>query len=120
MNLRPNGVEPYPPTVNDIDLYKKFKNVVRDLLGQEAVVEAAQVMGAEDFSFFAEAIPGHFTLLGMQDETKGYAMPHSPHYRINEDVLPYGAAIHASMALRYLEEKALKGSASAKGFHDEL
>ncbi|VVB16232.1 unnamed protein product [Arabis nemorensis] len=117
VNLAPNGREPYPPTVNDIDLYRQFKNVVRDLLGQEAVVEAAQVMGAEDFSFFAEAIPGHFFLLGMQDENKTYAMPHSPHYRINEDVLPYGAAIHASIAVQYLKEK---GSASARGFHDEL
>ncbi|KFK27232.1 hypothetical protein AALP_AA8G354700 [Arabis alpina] len=120
VNLTPQGIEPYPPTVNNVDLYKQFKSVVRDLLGQEAVEEAAQVMGSEDFSFFAEAIPGHFTLLGMQDETKSYAMPHSPHFRINEDALPYGAAIHASMAVQYLKEKALKGSASATSFHDEL
>ncbi|AED96793.1 IAA-amino acid hydrolase [Arabidopsis thaliana] len=118
VNLTPNGREPMPPTVNNKDLYKQFKKVVRDLLGQEAFVEAAPVMGSEDFSYFAETIPGHFSLLGMQDETNGYASSHSPLYRINEDVLPYGAAIHASMAVQYLKEKASKGSVS--GFHEEL
>ncbi|KAL1195190.1 IAA-amino acid hydrolase ILR1-like 1 [Cardamine amara subsp. amara] len=118
VNLRPNGKESLPPTVNNKDLYKQFKMVVRDLLGQEAFVEAAPVMGSEDFSYFAEAIPGHFSLLGMQDETKGYASSHSPHYRVNEDVLPYGAAIHVSMAVQYLKEKASKDSVTSS--HDEL
>ncbi|XP_010451360.1 PREDICTED: IAA-amino acid hydrolase ILR1-like 1 isoform X2 [Camelina sativa] len=118
VNLTPNGKEPLPPTVNDMDLYKQFKKVVGDLLGQEAVEEAQPLMGSEDFSKFAEVIPGHFSFLGMQDESKGYASSHSPLYRINEDVFPYGAAIHASMAMQYLKEKASKGSAS--GFHDEL
>lgn len=118
MNLTPNGKKPLPPTVNNVDLYKQFKKVVRDLLGQEAFVEAAPVMGSEDFSYFAEAIPGHFSLLGMQDETKGYESAHSPLYRVNEDVLPYGAAIHASTAVEYVKEKASKGSVSS--FRDEL
>lgn len=118
MNLTPNGQEPLPPTVNDMDLYNQYKKVVIDLLGQEAIEEAAPLMGSEDFSHFAEVIPGHFSFLGMQDESKGYASSHSPLYRVNEDVLPYGAAIHASMAVQYLKEKASKGSVS--GFHDEL
>ncbi|CAH2069717.1 unnamed protein product, partial [Thlaspi arvense] len=117
VNLTPNGKEPLPPTVNDVDLYKQFKNMVGDLLGEESFVEASPLMGGEDFSYFAEAIPGHFSLLGMQDETNSYASAHSSLYRVNEDVLPYGAAIHASMALRYLQAKASKGS---NGFHDEL
>ncbi|ESQ42752.1 hypothetical protein EUTSA_v10013558mg [Eutrema salsugineum] len=120
VNLTPNSKEPVPPTVNDKDLYKQFKNMVRDLLGEESFVEASPIMGGEDFSYFAEAIPGHFSFLGMQDETKSYASAHSPLYRVNEDALPYGAAIHATMAVQYLKNKALKGSDSANGSHDEL
>uniref|UniRef100_A0A1J3JK84 IAA-amino acid hydrolase ILR1-like 2 n=1 Tax=Noccaea caerulescens TaxID=107243 RepID=A0A1J3JK84_NOCCA len=121
VNLTPNGQEPLLPTVNDEGLYKQFKNMVGDLLGEEHFVEATPLMGAEDFSYFAKAIPGHFSFLGMQDETKGYASSHSPLYRINEDVLPYGAAIHASMAVQYLKDKkASQGSDSPNGFHDEL
>jgi len=118
VDLTPNGKIPLLPTVNDEGLYKQFKNMVGDLLGEESFVEATPLMGGEDFSYFAKAIPGHFSFLGMQDEAKGYASSHSPLYRINEDVLPYGAAIHASMAVQYLKDK--KGSDSPKGFHDEL
>ncbi|CAH8320128.1 unnamed protein product [Eruca vesicaria subsp. sativa] len=121
VNLTPNGKEPLPPTVNDVDLYKQFKNVAIDLLGEESFVEASPIMGGEDFSYFAEAIPGHFAFLGMQDEAKSYASAHSSLYRINEDALPYGAAIHASMAVQYLKDKASKGSSDTpKDFHDEL
>lgn len=107
--------------MNDEGLYKQFKNMVGDLLGEESFVEATPLMGGEDFSYFANAIPGHFSFLGMQDETKGYASSHSPLYRINEDALPYGAAIHASMAVQYLnDKKPSKRTDSPKGFHDEL
>ncbi|CAF1698756.1 hypothetical protein HID58_051312 [Brassica napus] len=103
VNLTPHGKEQVPPLVNDMDLYKQFKNMVGDLLGEESFVEASPVMGGEDFSYFAEAIPGHFSFLGMQDETKSYASTHSSLYRVNEDALPYGAAMHASMAVQYLQ-----------------
>lgn len=112
MNLTPEGKEPVPPTVNDMNLYKQFKIMVRELLGEESLLEASPVMGGEDFSYFAEAIPGHFAFLGMQDETKSYASSHSSLYRVNEDALPYGAAMHASMAVQYLKDKATKGSDS--------
>ncbi|KAJ0266944.1 IAA-amino acid hydrolase ILR1-like 2 [Hirschfeldia incana] len=119
VNLTPNGKQPLPPTVNDVGLYKQFENMVGDLLGEDSFMEASPVMGGEDFSYFAEAIPGLFAVLGMQDETKSYASAHSSLYRVNEDALPYGAAIHASMAVQYLKDKASKGSDSSKG-HDEL
>ncbi|CAN8248348.1 unnamed protein product [Cochlearia groenlandica] len=121
LNLTPKRKEPLPPTVNDEGLYKQFKNMVRGLLGENSFVEASPIMGGEDFSYFAEAIPGHFAFLGMQDESKSFEMAHSPSYRINEDVLPYGAALHASMVVQYLKAKAsIASSVSDKGFHDEL
>ncbi|CAH8377165.1 unnamed protein product [Eruca vesicaria subsp. sativa] len=113
VNLTPEGKESVPPTVNDMNLHKQFKNMVKDLLGEESFVEASPLMGGEDFSNFAEAIPGHFSFLGMQDDTKSYASFHSSLYRVNEDALPYGAAIHASMAVQYLRD-------SNKGSRDEL
>ncbi|POO00598.1 Peptidase M20, dimerization domain containing protein [Trema orientale] len=48
-----------------------------------------------------------------------FAPGHSPNYIVNEDVLPYGAALHASLAATYLLEnqpESPKGSRS----HDEL
>ncbi|KAJ0261557.1 IAA-amino acid hydrolase ILR1-like 2 [Hirschfeldia incana] len=121
VNLTPEGKEPVPPTVNDVNLHKQFKKMVRDLLGEESFVEVSPTMGGEDFSYFAEAIPGHFSFLGMQDETKSYyASAHSSLYRVNEAALPYGAAMHASMAVQYLKDKAPKGSYSYEGLDNEL
>ncbi|KAH7572192.1 hypothetical protein ACOSP7_015238 [Xanthoceras sorbifolium] len=111
----------YPVTVNNNDLHEHFQKVAADMLGFQNLKEMLPVMGTEDFSFFAEAIPGYFFFLGMNDESKGKLEGgHSPHYRVNEDVLPYGATFHASLATRYLLENQPKSTSHKEGTHDEL
>lgn len=79
------------------------------------------LMGTEDFSFFAEAIPGYFYFVGMQNETQGKLVSgHSPYFTINEDALPFGAALHASVATRYLLENQPKTISPDKRIHEEL
>lgn len=78
-------------------------------------------MGTEDFSFFAEAIPGYFYYLGMNDKTKGkFERGHSPLFTVNEDALAYGAALHAALATSYLLENQPKSSLHKGSLHDEL
>ena len=112
----------YPVTVNDKDLHKHFQNVARDMVGAQNIKDMPPIMGAEDFSFFAEAIPGYFFFLGMKNETKGHLEPgHSPYYTVNEDSLPYGAALHSSLATRYLlEYQKPIPTLPKKSLHDEL
>ncbi|XP_057506938.1 IAA-amino acid hydrolase ILR1-like 4 [Actinidia eriantha] len=111
----------YPVTVNNKELHQHFGSVARDMLGGENVMELKPLMGAEDFSFFAEAIPGYFYFLGMQDKTQAQLKPgHSPHYTVNEDALPYGAALHASLATRYLLEYQPEPTPPKGSSHDEL
>ncbi|KAM1219438.1 hypothetical protein PS1_046903 [Malus domestica] len=94
-----------PPTINHKDLHEHFRNVAGDMLGFEKVKDHQRWMGSEDFAYYQEAIPGYFSFLGMADDALGpLPMPHSPYFRINEDALPYGAALHASFAVRYLLE----------------
>nr|KYP54102.1 IAA-amino acid hydrolase ILR1-like 4 [Cajanus cajan] len=98
-------VEPfYPPTVNNGDLHKLFQNVAVNLLGTDKVnVDMAPFMGAEDFSFYQEVIPGYLFMLGMEyNSSEPFQSLHSPYLKINEDGLPYGAALHASLAATYL------------------
>lgn len=95
----------YPATVNNIELHQYFKGIATEMLGSENVIEMQPGMGAEDFSFFAEAVPGCFFSLGMKNESQGSPhLGHSPYFTVNEDALPYGAALHASLATRYLLE----------------
>lgn len=111
----------FPPTVNDKSLHQYFKNVAGDLLDISNVKDMQPLMGSEDFAFYQEEIPGYFYFLGMKNETKGkLASPHSPHFQINEDALPFGAALHALLAARYLHEIQPETPLLNGERHDEL
>ncbi|OAY74470.1 IAA-amino acid hydrolase ILR1-like 1 [Ananas comosus] len=114
----------FPPTVNDEGLYGHFRKVAREMLGPDNVRDRKPVMGAEDFAFFSEAVPATFYyFVGMSDGAIGLLQytPHSPFFTVNEEALPYGAALHAALAMRYLHEKHGTSNLFSKGeVHDEL
>ncbi|KAI5422735.1 IAA-amino acid hydrolase ILR1-like 5 [Lathyrus oleraceus] len=117
------GVEPfYLPTINNGDLHQHFVNVAVNMLGLNRVYSAmTPVMGAEDFSFYQEVIPGYFFMLGMQNASnKRIESLHSPYLEINEDGLPYGAALHASLAFSYLLKHQQNVPGVETKYHDEL
>ncbi|WJX33843.1 IAA-amino acid hydrolase ILR1-like 6 [Trifolium repens] len=95
----------YPPMVNDDQMYEHVKKVSIDLLGQKNFRVVSPVMGAEDFSFYSQVVPSAFFYIGIRNETLGSIhTAHSPHFMIDEDALPIGAAVHATVAERYLIE----------------
>lgn len=78
-------------------------------------------MGGEDFSFYQQVMPGYMYLLGLQGETgEKLASAHSPHFKVNEDALPYGAALQASLAVKYLLEHQHEAPSRHTNKHDEL
>ncbi|KAF5936292.1 hypothetical protein HYC85_027421 [Camellia sinensis] len=103
----------YPSTVNNKELHRYFGNVARDMLGEK---------NAQKAKFFAEAVPGYFYRVEMQNETQGQLEPrHSLYFTVNEDVLLYGVAFHVLLATRYRLEYQQPKSTSSKGSsHDEL
>ncbi|XP_071711189.1 IAA-amino acid hydrolase ILR1-like 6 [Rutidosis leptorrhynchoides] len=97
----------YPPTVNDNKMFEHVKKVATELVGPTGFTEVPPMMGAEDFSFYSEVVPAAFFYIGIMNETLGSTHTgHSPYFMIDEDVLPIGAATHASIAERYLNEHA--------------
>ncbi|WRX31428.1 Peptidase M20 - like 10 [Theobroma cacao] len=95
----------YPPTVNDDRMYEHVKKVATDLLGPPNFRVVPPMMGAEDFSFYSQVVPAAFYYIGIRNETLGSVHTgHSPYFMIDEDVLPIGAAVHATIAERYLIE----------------
>ncbi|KAM0837324.1 hypothetical protein ACQ4PT_061738 [Festuca glaucescens] len=96
----------FPPTINDPELHDFFAKVAGEMVGPSNVIDRRPLMGSEDFAFYAEAVPRtYYYFLGMLNETRGPQAPHhSPYFTINEDVLPYGAAMQASLVGRYLLE----------------
>lgn len=95
----------YPPTVNDEHMTELVKRVATDLLGPKGYKVVPPMMGAEDFSFYSQVVPAAFYYIGVRNETLGsHHTGHSPYFMIDEDALPVGAAVHASIAERYLKE----------------
>jgi amidohydrolase len=94
--------EGYPPTVNDPRVTDRAVTVLQEAFGQESLVEVPPVMGGEDFSRYLQKVPGTFLVLGTRNEEKGLtASIHSPHFQVDEDVLPLGSAALAKLALSF-------------------
>ena len=92
-------VRGYPPTVNH-DAPVELVESTAGKLGLRVVEMPSPVMGAEDFSYMLEKVPGAFAFLGAQ--TKGGGPLHSDLMKLDETVMNHGAALHAAMALAYL------------------
>lgn len=94
----------YPPTINDEVATARMASAAQAILGQANISLAEPEMGAEDFSFLAQAAPGCFMLLGTHDPNwDGPACQlHQPNTQISEAALPYGAAILAATALEWM------------------
>lgn len=79
-------------------------------------------MPAEDFGFFTRAVPGAFIFVGIRNETLGSVHNlHSTNFTLDENALPIGAAVHASVAMEYLARGFVGGkTAPSKPSKDEL
>jgi amidohydrolase len=55
-----------PPVVNDEEATAIFATAARTAIGDEAVLNAPQSMGGEDFSWYLEEIPGAMARLGVR------------------------------------------------------
>jgi len=89
----------YPATINSRDEARFAADVAQKLVGHEHVDRAMDPsMGAEDFSFMLQVKPGAYLRLGQGLESgMGGCYLHNSRYDFNDDVLPLGAALHASL-----------------------
>lgn len=93
----------YPPTVNDPAATGVMREAAEGLLGEGNYFDAPMIMGAEDFSFMAQAVPGCFLRLGTHNPAWPQQYPvHTPTFRMDEDALPIGSASLAAAALAWM------------------
>jgi len=67
---------------------------------------AAPSMGAEDFSYVLQKVPGAMAFLGVapaEGDPSARAPLHNPSMMVDEAVLPRGVAMHCAFATRFLE-----------------
>ena len=91
----------YPPVINDETVTKKVFKAAKTI-SKENVVDPYLSMGGEDFSYFANKIPGCFFFLGTAPKnSKPMSVPqHCSHFDIDEDAMLVGSSIFVALALK--------------------
>lgn len=101
----------YPVTVNHAGPVELVKRVTEAVLGERRFLELPfPVMGAEDFSYLLERVPGAMSLLGVcpthiENSLEAPAC-HSNKMLLHEPAMADGMAIHAATAIAALRELA--------------
>jgi hippurate hydrolase len=101
----------YPPTINHVKETEFARRVLGTVVGADNVVEFEPTMGAEDFSFFLQAKPGCYFMIGNGDGAHregghglGPCMLHNPSYDFNDELIPLGATAWVRLAEEWLAQ----------------
>lgn len=98
----------FPVTVCDGRAVALGEQVSRDLFGEEGWQTLDHpIMGAEDFAYVLEKVPGAMFFLGVAEQGSDWRACcglHSPHMHLDEGAMARGAALHAALAERFLAE----------------
>ena len=96
----------YPVTVNHPDFVDFARGTLEQLFGEGAYIPMkTPMMGAEDFSYLLERWPGAMFFLGVKPDDPSLAAPcHSNRMILNEEIMAYGIAAHAAIAMSYLNQ----------------
>jgi amidohydrolase len=96
----------YPATVNDPAMTELVRQEAARVVGQESVREGDLMMGAEDFSYFLEAVPGAFWFVGSQNPERGLVWGHHhPRFDLDEAAMAIGMESMVNVALRFLSSE---------------
>jgi hippurate hydrolase len=86
----------YPTVLNDETLTENAWNHAKGLMQDGQVEETEMRMGAEDFGYYAQKIPGCFFRLGVRNEARGIISGvHTPTFNLDENAIETGIAAMA-------------------------
>ena len=96
----------YPVTVNDLDFAERALATAREVAGGDHVVRFPNpIMGAEDWSYVLQQVPGSMMFLGGTPEGQNPATAppnHSNRVMFDEPAMVTGIATYTAVALRHL------------------
>lgn len=88
-----------PPLVNDSEMASLARRAATEAVGEENVLPLKTAnMGAEDFSYYLERIPGAYVRFGSQVPGREGYPAHSSKFDFDEEALAVGAAYYQAIA----------------------
>lgn len=94
----------YPITFNDVKLTSQMLPTVQEVAGKENVILVNARTGAEDFSFYAQKVPGLFLFLGGMPKGQNpaeAASHHTPDFYIDESSMKLGVRTLCNLAIDF-------------------
>ena len=86
----------YPTVDNEPKITKAAWKLADEYMGATNVEETEKRMGAEDFGYYSQVIPGCFFRLGVRNEDQGIIHNvHTPHFNIDERAIEHGVGMMA-------------------------
>jgi metal-dependent amidase/aminoacylase/carboxypeptidase family protein len=86
----------YPSVYNNEELHEMAKEKAIIYMGADNVEETEKRMGAEDFGYYTQQIPGCFFRIGVMNEAKGITSGvHTPTFNIDENAIETGMGMMA-------------------------
>ena len=100
----------YPVTVNHVAETEFVQRTLGEVVGAANVLPFEPTMGSEDFSFFLQAKPGCYFMIGNGDGNHrehghglGPCTLHNPSYDFNDELIPLGATCWVRIAEEWLK-----------------
>lgn len=88
----------YPTVYNDEQVNDVAKKIAEAYMSADKVEETEMRMGAEDFGYYSQQIPGCFFRLGTGNKAKGITSGvHTPLFNIDEDAIEIGIGMMAML-----------------------
>ena len=93
-----------PATINHAGLAHWMLPTMEALVGEGNLEMLDPVMGGEDFSFFANEIPGFFFRLGQVKPGTQSGGHHTPTFRADDSSIPVGMRVMSGLLVAYLNK----------------
>ena len=91
----------YPTVDNDATLTSNAWQLANEFIGKENVEETEMRMGAEDFGYYTQQIPGCFYRLGVRNEAEDIIHNvHTPKFNIDEHAIEIGMGVMAWLGVQ--------------------
>jgi amidohydrolase len=110
-SMRGNAIveisQSFEPVINDSALCDILFPYIEEVtgVGKTAIIDYPSSYGSEDFALVANKVPSVALKLGVGSPKEGYSLPiHHPAALFDEKALPYGAAVYANCAFRWLKD----------------
>lgn len=91
---------------NDPELTELAEKSFAKIAGEGHNVQLQRQMGSEDMPYYFQEAKGVYVLMGYENKEQGAVyFPHHEKFKIDEDYMKYGVALHVQFALDFLNSE---------------